>query len=129
MVYFPQNIKPTWIDHVNLPAKPNIPQRFQMGVDSDLRLSSIPIDGKIKCEFHLSPTQAQDVKDFWAVVEMADSFQFKESFWPESEDPAAVQGFKGYSPTGFWRFDAQPTFEMDASQYSTVVIVFRGAIL
>jgi hypothetical protein len=128
MVYFPVNLQPNWIENVSLPDVPVISQRFQMGTDSDLSLSSIEIDGKIKCEFFLNPGQVKDLKDFWRTVGKRASFELKENFWPRCGNPT-IQGFKDYSPTGLWRFESQPSFEMYLSQITFVTITIRGAIL
>lgn len=129
MAIFPKNLSPDWIDSAALPKKPTISQRFQSGADSDLQLSSIPTGGKIKCEFFLAPIQQQDLKDFWAEVEDSNSFTLPERFFPIACQPKVVETFRGYSPTGNWRFDEQPSFEVHPSLMATVHIVLRAAIL
>jgi hypothetical protein len=111
------------------PKRPTISQRFQSGADSDLRLSSIPTGGKIKAEFFLTPIQLQDLEDFWAEVEDSVSFRLLERFFPPSCEPRMIQRFKGYSPTGWWRFDEQPNIETHITLMASVSIVLRGAIL
>jgi hypothetical protein len=128
MANFPRNLVPTWIENVNLPTKPNVSQRFPSGGESFLLLSDNPIDGKIKCEFFLTPIQQQDLKDFWAVVGDYESFTLLENFFPISCDPISVQTFKSYSSTGRWRFDGQPTFEVYPSLMATVSIVLKSSI-
>jgi hypothetical protein len=128
MANFPRNLVPTWIENVSLPTRPGVSQKFPSGGESFLLLSDNLIDGKIKCEFFLSPIQQQDLKDFWAVVGDYDSFTLLDSFFAISCHPTAVQEFKNYSSTGRWRFDGQPAFEIYPSLMATVSIILRSAI-
>jgi len=128
MANFPRNLVPTWIENANLPTRPSVSQKMQSGGESYLLLSDNPIDGKIKCEFFLTPLQQQDLKDFWGLVGDHDSFTLLDSFFSVSCHPTAVQGFKGYSSTGRWRFDGQPAFEVYPSLMATVSIVLRSSI-
>jgi hypothetical protein len=101
---------------------------MQSGGESYLLLSDNPIDGKIKCEFFLSPIQQQDLKDFWGLVGDHDSFTLLDRFFAISCHPTAVQRFKSYSSTGQWRFDGQPSFEVYPSLMATVSFVLKSSI-
>ena len=128
MANFPKNLTPTWIENVNLPTRPSVSQKMQSGGESYLMLSDNPINGKIKCEFFLTPVQQQDLKDFWALVGDHDSFTLLETFFPISCHPMAAQEFKNYSSTGRWRFDGQPAFEIYPSLMATVSFVLKSSI-
>ena len=125
---FPRNLQPTWIEPAEAPARPDIPQRFQSGADSNLRLSSIPIDGKITCEWIVDTRQAGDYRRFWAIVEMAESFTLPVNFFPATCDPLFVSEISAYSATGLWRFAEKYEISTIRLGQYRIIATLRGAI-
>jgi hypothetical protein len=126
---FPVNLRPDWIDKGDLPARPDIAQRFQSGADSNLRLSSIPIGGSILCEWTVSPAQSVTFQEFWATVELSQSFDLPAGFFPAAYDSRLVDQFESRSPTGLWRFAEPYQEEYVRSDCYRITATLRGAIL
>jgi hypothetical protein len=129
MVTFPRNLQPNWIDAGEAPMRPDIAQRFQGGADSNLRLSSIPVDGSIVCEWIASTKQFKDFMDFWDTVELSSSFRLPVNFFPTACNPALVALLESHSPTGLWRFAEKYKHEFLRTDCYRISATLRGAIL
>ena len=129
MTTFPRNLQPCWLDKGDLPARPDIAQRFQSGADSNLRLSSIPIGGSIVCEWIASTAQSIDFRNFWNIVELSESFDLPVNFFPVACDYRLVEQLKSYSPTGLWRFAEAYEEEYLRTDCYRITATLRGAIL
>jgi hypothetical protein len=126
---FPRNLQPGWVELGEPPSRPDISQRFESGADSNLRLSNIPIDGKITCEWILDSKQLQDFRKFWAQVELAESFTLPTNFFLPTCDPILAEEAKTYSSTGLWRFTEKYKPEYLRVGTYRVAVTLRGAIL
>jgi hypothetical protein len=128
MATFPRNLQPTWLDKGDLPARPDIAQRFQSGADSNLRLSSIPIGGSIVCEWIMTTAQSIDLREFWDTVELSQSFDLPTNFFPAACDYRLAKQLQSYSPTGLWRFQDRYKEEFLKVDLYRVSATLRGAI-
>lgn len=103
---------PDWIDNLKLGAPATITQTFSSGAESRLQVSAVEVGASFDCYWNpIVYPEINLILNFWRSVGTVEDITLPNDFFIAGCPPDRAALYRAASPTGRWRFKAQPELQ------------------